>query len=81
MTASAPGPLDGIRILEFAGIGPLPHCAMLLADMGAEVVTIERPGGRIQPPNVALDRGRHRLTLDLSVAGDVVVARDAAARA
>src|SRR5688500_17724247 len=75
------GPLDEIRILEFAGIGPLPHCAMLLADMGAEVVTVERPGGRIQPPNAALDRGRHRLTLDLASADDVALARDAARQA
>ena len=75
------GPLDEIRILEFAGIGPLPHCAMLLADMGAEVVTVERPGGRIQPANAALDRGRHRLTLDLASADDVALARDAARQA
>ena len=75
------GPLTGIRILEFAGIGPLPHCAMLLADMGAEVVAVERPGGRIQPPNAALDRGRHRLTLDLAKAEDAALARDAALRA
>ena len=75
------GPLHQIRILEFAGIGPLPHCAMLLADMGAEVVTVERPGGRIQPPNAALDRGRHLLTLDLSNPEDVAIARDSAAHA
>lgn len=75
------GPLNGVRILEFAGIGPLPHCAMLLADLGAEVVSIERPGGRIQPANAALDRGRHRLTLDLAKAEDVTLARDAAGRA
>lgn len=72
------GPLQGTRVLEFAGIGPLPHCAMLLADLGAEVVCVERPGGRLQPPNAALDRGRHRLTLDLAGADDLVVARDAA---
>ena len=79
MTMPSPSPLDGVRILEFAGIGPLPHCAMLLADMGAEVVTVERPGGRIQPPNAALDRGRHRLTLDLSNSDEVAIASDAAA--
>ena len=75
------GPLAGIRVLEFAGIGPLPHCAMLLADLGAEVVTIERPGGRIQPPNAALDRGRHRLTIDLAEPDGAALARAAAARA
>lgn len=39
------GPLDGIRIVEIAGIGPGPFAAMMLADMGAEVLRIERPGG------------------------------------
>ncbi|WP_394855651.1 CaiB/BaiF CoA transferase family protein [Rhodococcus globerulus] len=38
------GPLDGIRVVEFAGIGPCPHAAMILGDLGADVVRIERPG-------------------------------------
>jgi len=38
------GPLKGIRIVELAGIGPGPHCSMMLADMGAEVIRIDRPG-------------------------------------
>ena len=38
------GPLQGIRLLEIAGIGPGPYCAMVLADMGAEVVRVVRPG-------------------------------------
>jgi alpha-methylacyl-CoA racemase len=43
MTDPSPtGPLAGIRVLEFAGVGPGPFCAMLLADMGADVVTIDR---------------------------------------
>ena len=75
------GPLTGIKVIEFAGIGPLPHCGMLLADLGAEVVSIERPGGRLQPPNAALDRGRHRLTLDLGEPADNALARDAAREA
>ena len=37
------GPLNGIKILEFAGIGPGPFCGMLLADLGAEVIKISRP--------------------------------------
>ena len=37
------GPLKGIKILEFAGIGPGPFCGMLLADLGAEVIKINRP--------------------------------------
>ena len=39
------GPLAGYRVIEFGGIGPGPMCAMLLADMGADVLRIERPGG------------------------------------
>ncbi|ORL16040.1 CaiB/BaiF CoA transferase family protein [Prescottella equi] len=38
------GPLDGLRVIELAGIGPGPHAAMILADLGADVVRIERPG-------------------------------------
>ena len=39
------GPLKGVRIIEFAGIGPGPFCGMMLADHGAEVIRIDRPGG------------------------------------
>lgn len=39
------GPLSGIRIIELAGIGPGPFCGMMLADMGADVIRVERPGG------------------------------------
>ncbi len=38
------GPLVGIRVLELAGMGPGPHGAMLLADLGADVVRVQRPG-------------------------------------
>ena len=38
------GPLAGLRVVEFSGIGPGPHCVMLLADLGAEVLRIDRPG-------------------------------------
>ena len=43
------GPLQGLRVIEMAGIGPGPFCAMLFADMGAEVLRIERPGMRTAP--------------------------------
>jgi alpha-methylacyl-CoA racemase len=46
------GPLEGIRVVELAGIGPAPFCAMLLADMGAEVVRVDRAA------NVGQDTGR-----------------------
>ena len=38
------GPLHGIRVIEFAGVGPGPHAAMVLADLGADVVRIQRRG-------------------------------------
>jgi len=58
------GPLAGLRVVEFAGIGPGPHCAMLLADNGAEVLRIDREGGNGWP-NPVVDRGRETLTLDI----------------
>ncbi len=58
------GPLAGLRVLEFAGIGPGPHCAMLLADLGAEVVRIDRAGGNGWP-NPVVDRGRSTITVDI----------------
>src|SRR5579859_2470725 len=60
------GPLQGIRIIEFAGIGPGPFCAMLLADMGAEIVRVERIGAAHAAPetNVSL-RGRRSIAIDL----------------
>ena len=41
------GPLQGLTIVEIAGIGPGPFAAMLLADMGADVIRVERPGGSL----------------------------------
>lgn len=58
------GPLLGLRVLEFASIGPGPHCAMLLADLGADVLRIERDGGNGWA-NPVVDRGRKRLTVDI----------------
>ncbi|EZQ19148.1 CaiB/BaiF CoA transferase family protein [Halopseudomonas bauzanensis] len=63
-TEMGAGPLAGLRVVEFAGIGPGPHCAMQLADMGAEVLRIERPGGNGWP-NPVVDRGRTCITLDI----------------
>lgn len=64
------GPLAGIKIVELAGIGPGPMCAMLLADMGATVLRIERPGGSglgLERPlrYDFLLRGRYSLAIDL----------------
>jgi alpha-methylacyl-CoA racemase len=60
----ATGPLAGYRIVEFAGIGPGPFACMLLADMGAEVVTLDRVGARKNMKSVA-GRGRKVVELDL----------------
>lgn len=70
-----PGPLAGIRIVELAGIGPGPHAAMVLADLGADVVRVERPVGglRLTPPGVRdwLLRGRRSVAADLKNAADL----------
>lgn len=63
MTAS--GPLSGVKVIEFAGIGPGPFCGMLLSDLGADVIRIDRKGhGRSSPADVTA-RGRRSVALDL----------------
>src|SRR5438874_5733791 len=60
------GPLDGLRAVELAGIGPVPYAGMLLADLGADVVRVDRAGGdRPRVPHRILDRGRRSVALDL----------------
>ena len=59
------GPLAGTRIVEFAGIGPGPFCGMLLSDLGADVVRIDRKGGRGGSPSDVTSRGRRSVALDL----------------
>ena len=62
------GPLRGVRVVEIAGIGPGPHAATLLADLGADVVRVERPGGAVGPGTRHTDlltRGRPSVALDL----------------
>src|SRR5699024_10895017 len=56
-----------LRVLELGGIGPGPHAAMLLGDMGADVVRVRRPGGLVLPPEGRdiLMRGRRLLDLDV----------------
>lgn len=68
------GPLHGIRIIEFAGIGPGPFCAMMLADHGAEVIRIDRPGA-MQMRGDALARSRRSIVLDMKKPGALAVAR------
>src|SRR5690606_15346248 len=59
------GPLSGVRIIEFAGIGPGPFCGMLLSDMGAEVIRIDRKGARGGSKFDITSRGRRSIALDL----------------
>ena len=77
--SNAAGPLAGLKVIEFSGIGPGPHVAMLLADLGAEVVRIDRPGGGVSNPVV--ERARHRVEVDLKSAEGKAFCRDAAAKA
>ncbi len=62
------GPLRGTRVVELAGIGPGPHAGMLLADLGADVIRIERPGGAWSPGGRETDllsRGRPSVAMNL----------------
>lgn len=74
------GPLSGVRIVELAGIGAAPFAAMMLADMGAEVVRVDRIPEPDKPPQRdpridLLNRGRRSIALDLRTAAGVEVAR------
>ena len=73
------GPLKGFRILEFAGIGPGPHASMLLSDMGATVLRLERPAasglGLDRPIKLNfINRGRKSVVMDLKAPQGVALA-------
>lgn len=70
------GPLSGVRIIEMAGIGPGPFAGMMLADHGAEVIRVDRPGP--QPPEPVLGRSRRSIVVNLKSAEGVAVVRDLA---
>jgi len=60
------GPLQGFKVIEMAGIGPGPFTAMMLADMGAEVLRVDRPNARVlNPDKDVLNRGRRSIAVDL----------------
>ncbi len=61
------GPLRGVKVVEIAGIGPGPHACMILADLGADVIRVERPGGQLLAggSHNLLNRGRPSVALDL----------------
>jgi len=72
------GPLSGIRIVEIAGIGPGPFCGMMLADHGAEVIRVDRPGGQAlvgDPARDLLNRSRISVNIDLKSEQGLVAAR------
>jgi alpha-methylacyl-CoA racemase len=78
-----PGPLNGLVVTELAGIGPAPFCGMALADLGADVIRVDRVGGQVQPigsvDNDVLNRGKSSIAVDLKQdAGVEVVLRTVA---
>ncbi len=79
------GPLAGCRVVELAGIGPGPFAGMILADLGAEVVRVDRPGGGLLLPAAGrfdlLNRGKKSVLLDLKRPADVQTALGLVARA
>jgi alpha-methylacyl-CoA racemase len=79
-TQPATGPLKGVRVIEFAGIGPGPFACMMLADMGAEVITLDRVGARKNLKSVA-GRGRKVVELDLKDKASIAKVLDLLANA
>ncbi|MER7872394.1 CaiB/BaiF CoA-transferase family protein [Streptomyces solisilvae] len=81
----AAGPLAGVRVLELAGIGPGPFAAMVLGDLGADVVRVDRPGGprgpRMDPDFDLANRNKRSVLLDLKSEENVGVVLDLVERA
>ena len=78
------GPLTGVRVVELAGIGPGPFAAMLLADLGADVVRVDRPGGTslaVDPEYDVSNRNKRSVIVDLKAADGPSRVLDLAARA
>lgn len=65
------GPLHGVKVVEFVGLGPAPFCAMLLSDLGADVVRIDRPGAGGGGAAEVLARGRDSIGINLKNDGAV----------
>lgn len=59
------GPLKGVRVVEFAGLGPGPFCGMLLSDLGADVIRIDRRDAKPAQPHQVTHRGRRSIALNL----------------
>lgn len=75
MTATKRGPLAGLRVLEIAGIGPGPFCGMLLADLGADVVVVDRIAAAADALDLGdtqiANRGKRSVAVDLKSADGV----------
>ncbi|MGY5103676.1 CaiB/BaiF CoA transferase family protein [Streptomyces sp. 900105245] len=83
-TTPGSGPLSGVRVVELAGIGPGPFGAMLLADLGADVVRVDRPGGQglgIDPAYDITNRNKRSVLVDLKAPDGPARVLDLAARA
>ncbi|WP_030816311.1 CaiB/BaiF CoA transferase family protein [Streptomyces sp. NRRL F-2799] len=85
-TATTPGqgPLSGVRVVELAGIGPGPFAAMLLADLGADVVRVDRPDGPglgIDPAHDVTNRNKRSVVIDLKAPDGPARVLDLAERA
>ncbi|MFJ9861566.1 CaiB/BaiF CoA transferase family protein [Streptomyces albogriseolus] len=83
-TAPNDGPLTGVRVVELAGIGPGPFAAMLLADLGADVVRVDRPGGPglgIDPARDVTNRNKRSVVVDLKAPDGAARVLDLAGRA
>ncbi|MFZ0832113.1 MAG: CaiB/BaiF CoA-transferase family protein [Mycobacterium sp.] len=75
------GPLAGVRVIELGGIGPGPHAAMVLADLGADVVRVRRPGSTAMPREDRDLMHRGKRIVDLDVKGEPQKLLDLAAKA
>ncbi|MCU1699248.1 MAG: fatty acid-CoA racemase [Mycobacterium sp.] len=77
------GPLSGVKVVEIASLAPAPFGCMILADMGADVLRVDRAGSHfgLAPPAGVLDRGRRTIAVDLKSAEGVEVVRELVANA
>ncbi len=82
-TSPRQGPLQGVKVVELAGIGPGPHACMILADLGADVIRVDRPGGGMLGGGRfdVLTRGRPSVALDLKHPDAIATVLDLVARA
>ncbi|MCR3718336.1 alpha-methylacyl-CoA racemase [Prauserella flava] len=84
MNPNVPGPLSGLKVVELPAIGPVPHAGMILADLGADVVRVERPSGALDLHGGKPDhlmRGKRSVAADVKDADGLRFVHDLVARA